>query len=713
MSYSHTTFRRTALCVALSLLFCVPASASSALEAPKNSVAGVYALASAGKAAEAIVLATRALAEAPADLAMLEARAYAYRGNKQYAQALADYQAIHARDPLRPVGPVGIGMSLRALGAAQLAYLGASTRPDLFKPEERTDLQSRFAGALTRMGATDPHFGVGAFELTDGAIVQFGQLAQDSGRTDAATLPGFAGYDYLVAQFNRRRFELVCTAFEALEQGGRVFPDYVVHVAAQSYASLRNPVRALALLEPIAERNKDDVEFLQSYFYALVDNEQHQKAQSVLDAAVARAPLYLDPHNPRLRRPNPSYIRLVTLAAWSRAFDDRLPDAERYFAAALAEAPANESLRDGMGTVRLWGGRPRAARDEYLQAIALSPESIEPRRGLVSTYVAQGDERLARTAIDELLAEHPYDTQTLRLQKDQAQRLGPSVSFGLGNSASHIASGRIAEEYSGRFRFNSTRYSDIWRVFATASEMSSSPDGAKVSQGDRSLGVDVQLRDFAATAALTKNQSGRVGLSLSGRISPLDGLVFSAEGETVTPDIPARAVVQGTHGHRLGAALEWQPRVQTSLVSTISTSSTTDDNETLSVNLRWREMWSQAARHQLWTTASFSHYEASNQDVVYFSPSKHNSVGITWGASLLGSRQAWLARSRWHHFELDTNHVAQTGYPAKGAGALRYRLSWQWSQRVSTEFSFERARRVYDGNPEMQNATRFNMSVAL
>lgn len=713
MSLAKATLTRTVLSAALSLLYPLQVFSSELLPPSASPAPSVYAEAAAGQTDRAIARATAALERNPGDVATLESRAYVYRGNKQYAEALGDYQLLLALDNLRPVGYVGSAMSLRAIGAAQQANHFARFRPELFSAEELQDLQFRQAGALTRMGATDAHEGPEAFELTDKALGEFEVLSKSAGVTNASALPGFTGADYLVAQFNRRRFVEVCAAYENQQREGRTFPDYVIHVVAQSYASVKDPVRALALLESIAERHKDDVEFLQSYFYALVDNELHKKAESVLDAAVLRTPLYLDPNNPRLRRPNPNYVRLVTLAAWSRAFDDRLAEAEQYFAAALEDAPANESLRDGMGTVQLWSGRPRAAQEEYLQALALSPTSIEPKRGLVATYVSRGDEVAARNAINTLQAEYPYDTQTERLAKDQAQRVGPSMSFGMGNSASHVASGRIAEENSGQFRFNSTRYSDIWRVFATASEVSSSPDGERVIQGDRSLGLDMQLRDFSASAAVNQNRAGRFGLEVSAKVSPLDGLVVSAEGETLRSDMPARAAEQGTHGHQFGAAVEWQPRVSTSLVSSVSMSSASDGNETLSVNLRWREVWRQASSYQVWTNASFSHFEASNQNVVYFSPEKHESVGVTWGASFLGSRKAWRSRSRWHHIELETNRVQQAGYPAKGAGAIRYRLAWQWSRSVSTDLSFERARRVYDGNPEMQNATRFSLNVSL
>lgn len=709
------TFRRTLrpkiLCLAVAVT--LGGHALAQVEDAPATASAVYAASKAGHPELAIRGATRGLEVEPTSASLLEARAFVYRGERRYTEALADYLRLLALDSGSQVGLIGTVNSLRALGAAQLASQYAAHRPDLFSESDRRDLAHREAGALTRLGAADLQRGPTAFDLTDQARTQFEQLATAAQLKEPAFLAGSAGFDYMVAQFNRRNFENVCHSFEALEKAGKPIPDYVVHVAAQSYTSVKNPVRALALLGPIAERNKNDTEFLQSYFYALVDNEQHDKATAMLDAAVARTPAYLGERTPRLRGANPSYIQLVTLAAWSRAFDDRLQAADDYFSAALAEAPANESLRAGLGTVRLWAGRPRDAESAFLQAIALNPKAVEPRRGLVSSYSARGDEVAARAALEVLSTESPTDTQVLRLQADKALRDGPSLSTALGRSVSHIPTGAPAAEFSRRMRFNSGRYRDTWRLFAVAADSRSTPDGAEILQSERALGLEAQLRDLSGSAAVSRKRDGRTGLASSGRWSPADGFTFSGEYESATNDIPARAYVKGTHGTRTSVSAEWQPRVATSISASAARTALSDNNNLVSAGTRWREIWSQSAPAQVWTATAFSTSRASNQDVPYFSPKSSKSVAFTSGISLLESRQSWLGRSRWHHFELELGRVAQAEFKPEGMGAVRYRLNWQWSPKLSAELALERARRVYDGRPEFQNAARFNLNIAL
>lgn len=702
--------------VALAVAAAFGIAASPASAAPEQSPATpIYAATEAGKPLTGLDLANDILRAEPTNAAVLEARAYTLRGLKRYPEALADYLRMLDLNPGSRTGLIGTVICLRAVGAAQLAQQYEQRQPGIFANAEVQALDLSVAGSFTRMGITDPKTGLEAFDLTDRAIQGFNTSAKELTAGDAAALPGFAAYDYVVAKFNRHQYADAVEVFERIRQlrPGQALPDYVVHVAAQSYSSMKNPVRSLELLDPIAERNKDDIEFVQNYFYNLVDNDEHARARAWIDAAVSRTPVYLDEAYPRLRRANPGYVRLVTFAAWSRAFNDQLGSAKKDFLNALAEAPANESLRTGAATVSLWSGRPLEAREHFLRALALNPTSMEARRGLVSVQAARGDERGVRQALKTLLEEHPLDGQLLRAKADQDLREGPSVSFSAGRSTSHIATGTTAPEMSGRFRLNSTRYSDIWRVFATTSGNHSAPDGERIPQVERSLGLDMKLEDIAATAAITKNLRGRTGLTASARWAPADGVALRVEGETVTPDVAARALEQGVFGHRAGLSGEWQPGAATWLAASLSRTSLSDENEMTSLSLRWKQMWFQDAKHQYWTAASLYHFTASNQDVSYFSPERDDLVTVTLGASLLGSRQASRGRSLWHHVEVDAGQVRQQNYSAVLSGALRYRLSWQYSPRISGDVSLERARRVYDGTPEMQDAIRLNLSIAL
>jgi poly-beta-1,6 N-acetyl-D-glucosamine export porin PgaA len=675
------------------------------------SVADVYAQAKAGDPAVAINMATTLVETRENLAAALEARAYVYRGLKRYTEALADYQRLLELDPRSSVGMQGTVASLRAVGAAQLAQQYAATRPDLFTAAEMRDIGHAVASAFTRLGATDPHTGSAAFELTDKALKQFDGFTRSAGVGEPVLLPGHMGYDYLVAQFNRRRFNVVCDAFERLARNGEQLPDYVVHVAAQSYASMRRSDRALELLEPLAERNKNDSEFIQSYFYALVDNEQHARAEAWLDEAVAHTPSHLDPHSPRLRRPNPAYVRLVGLAAWSRAFDDRLPASREYFKAALHEAPANESLRDGMGTVELWSGRPRAAYAQFQQAIALNPSAIESHRGLIAADAARGDERAVREGLDRLLAKSPFDAQLLRMRADQAIRTGPSFSIGLGRSTAHVPAKESSPEYNARFQAKSALMLDRYRVVATGVGSRSAPDSTDIDQRWASVGVEMQHKDLAASVSLTRNRAGHTGLTATARVSPHDDWSFGVEGDSLTSEVPSRAVQAGVRGNRFAASAEWQPRVDTALSASVNRTSLSDNNAMTSANVKWRETWHQQAKLQLWSAVLASTFSSTNQAVSYFSPKSSAGQVVTLGGSVLGDRKAWLDRSVWHHLELDLGRTEQHSFKAVRSNSARYRLSFKASARVSAEVAFERARRVYDGKPEMQNALRLELSV--
>jgi poly-beta-1,6 N-acetyl-D-glucosamine export porin PgaA len=699
------------LAVALSLAF--SASHAGQLTGSTITVKSVYQHADAGDWKGALAEVSQLIKEQPSNLEALEARAYLLRGQKQYTQALADYQKMLALDSKSATGLKGVVICLRALGASQLAQQYASRRPELFSEEERRTFALEQGSAFVRMGDTDAEAGTGAFALTDSARSHFERLARDWNIDTSLGLPQNAKFDYIVALYKRKQFAQVRESYEQLVAKGVTIPDYVLPLVSQSYAAMPDASTALAIIEPVYQRHPEQLGAVWGYFYALVDTEQHQRAQEVLNKAIAATPVFLDAKSPTMRRPNPDYVALLTLSAMGLAFDDRLNAAESRFKAILKEAPANPSARSGLGTVYLWQGYARKAEAELLSALASAPDYKQLRLDLATTKASRGDEKAARALYREMAAESENDAPLARAMREQRERERGTLEVTTGRSTAGILSPTVAGETFSKISVSSRLVDDTWRLIGQVSGHSADVYGRSVDQRYARVGAEVQGQDVAGSIALAHTLRGKTGLALSGRWSPSDEWVLRGNVDTVLAEVPARGAEAGLSGKQASLSAEWSPQYGRTFSAAATVTRFSDDNTQRAASLKWREIWSQQASMKLWTALSGWTSTSSNQNVAYFSPSHVASVTGTVGVDLLQSRKGWLNKSLWHHIEVDSGWVKQASHGAAATGALRYRLDWRINKFWRAEVSVERARAVYDGTPEFHNSMAVTIGRAL
>ena len=661
---------------------------------------------------------TLLLATNPNDVGALERRAFALRGLGRYTESLGDYQHLLILDKNSKPGLEGTVIVLRAMGAAQLARQYAGQRPDLYTKADLANMDLQIASALTRMGSTDKQLGTDAYIMTNAALERFKELIESPYSLTDVLLEDAATFDLIVAESNKHNFSRVSVLYEDLVKHKREIPDYVTITVAEAYGSLKKSDVALSLLTPLASKYKDNADFVRGYFYVLSDNDQQATAQKFVDEALIRTPLYRYNDSPRLRIENPDYVQLLTLAAWCRAFDDRLAEADTRFKEAIHVAPNNSSLRDGRATVHLWEGYPRLAREEFLRALATNPTSLDLRRGLVAVSFARGDEKGGKAALDALLQEAPDSDQLLKLADDQVLRLKPSLTLSFENDRASDTSAIASKESLFHLHFDSAAFGGgAWRVFIDNLEQNSQIDSqqaqVKVLQGQSGLGLQYQQEDVSGSLALVAARDGQTGLTGNTKISPYDGFTLMLNGETLTTDIPAKAAEHDISGEKVSAETDWQPFVSTAFSASGSETKLTDGNHIENMNLSWKETWAQTAHFKLWSKAYLSEMAASKQTVPYFSPKQDDVTAVVWGYSWLYSRTSWENKAIWNNVELETGTTDEKGYPSLFSGGVTYRLDWQFSKRLTSEFSISRTRRDYDGQPEWENAFQFSITEGL
>jgi len=699
------------LAIALGLAF--SSSHAEPLTGSVVSVKSVYQRADTGDWKTALNEVSQLIKAQPGNLEALEARAYLLRGQKQYTQALTDYQKMLALDSKSATGLKGVVICLRALGASQLAQQYANRRPELFSEDERRTFALEQGSSFVRMGDTDVEGGTEAFALTDSARRHFDTLAREWNIDTSLGLPQSAKFDYIVALYKRKQFAQVRESYEQLVAKGVEIPDYVLPLVSQSYAAKPDASTALAIIEPVYQRHPERLGAVWGYFYALVDTEQHQRAQEVLNKAIAATPVFLDANSPTMRRPNPDYVALLTLSAMGLAFDDRLNAAESRFKAILKEAPANPSARGGLGTVYLWQGYARKAEAELLSALASAPDNKQLQLDLATTKAARGDEKAARALYREMAAVSENDASLARAMREQRERERGSFEISTGRSTAGILSPTVAGETFSKISLTSRLMDDSWRLFGQVSGHTADVYGRSVDQRYARVGAEVQAEDVAGSIAVAHTPGGKTGFALSGRWSPSDEWVLRGNLDSVLAEVPARGAATGLTGSQANLSAEWSPQYGRTFSTAASVTRFSDDNTQTAMSLKWREIWSQQASMKLWTALSGWTSTSSNQTVAYFSPSHVTSVTGTVGMDVLQARKGWLNKALWHHIEVDSGWVKQAGFGAAATGALRYRLDWRINKFWRVEASVERARAVYDAKPEFHNSMALSIGRAL
>lgn len=635
------------------------------------------------------------------------ASGYLHRQDQAYVPALADYDAVLARNPEQVEALQGKIAALKGLLLPDQALVIAQAHPGLvseaeierleadalainlrhalWAPEKRypfTDLRRALAKIDTRLTHTDP----------------------------SSTLGRQLRYDRIVALNAMNRWSEAVAEFDSLIAEGAQPPVYVRHTVGQSLLSLRRPEDAERELREALLGAPDDVAIELTLFYALVDQERYTEALALIDRLVEQTEPTLRATAGAPELANPVHTELRIVAAMARAYADQLDDAIERLEAILAEAPGNRQALTGLAHVYRWRGWPVQAESVYREAWSTNAqENLDTQYGLAYAELDQQRYESVRRAMRELspsyLTYYGFDDLHGVWSRHFRSEFLFDASFGRA-SGDTFGSKQYDTNlwwftYPWRLNYRAyVRTFDSWAEF---------PEG---NHDRRRLagGVEYRHERWRLIGELSGDRFDfdTPGGRLQADYRASDHWYLGAEADFASYATPLRADRAGISSDRYSAYARYRRSEWWDLGGEVAVQSFDDGNDVTSATVSGSYRLINGYTYKLDLYGSTGLSSGSLENPVYFAP--ESAFALTGGV-----RNTWRQYRRYQHMlvhrlSADVGLYDQKGFGSEPIWTLDYELEWQLSSRLSLRGGLQLNRRVYDGGDEDAWHVRFGLA---
>ena len=524
--------------------------------------------------------------------------------------------------------------------------------------------------------------------------------------TDALAAEFFAGKtpdaedkrrltDRLSALAARRRAADAVHLYEALLARGLPVPLWAESDVAGSYLELRRPQPAVELYSRVIAANPDDFDANLGLFYALVETEQLDAATEHIDRYAARLPerRHLD------GRYNGERLSADIAADRVRIFADRLAQAEQRIAPRHTAIPFNSEARQSSASLALARGWPRQGEEMLRRTIGTDPLNPGLHADLAETRLSLQNWPAARASLDDALAIDPENGAVRRARESFAlhdrYELYIDAGYGKGDDVNYFGS----RDWSIDSFLYSPPIAENWRVFAHNYSASADFYGENTSWIRTGAGAEWRWLDWRLTGEVNGGSGVKAGATGTVRWQPNDHWTFYGAAESVTNQIPLRAVADGVHASRASLGADWRLHESRKFALAVANSDFSDGNLRNSVNGSWFERWYSSPEWMFETTlgadASRNSLETS---VNYFNPKSDRSLWLTAAVENLTWRN--YDRSFRQRLALTGGNYWQENYPSGVIEAIEYGHRWEVDRDLSIRYGIGRTLRPYDGERE-------------
>ena len=617
------------------------------------------------------------------------AEAYLFELEDRHIDALARYQAALETSPGDPAALRGMALVLRELLLPSKALAIADEHPGILDKDEIAQLEADVAALEIREGSEARYPEERRFEATDRALARLEALLAEPD-VDQAVRQRLE-YDRIVAFADRGRTAEAVEAFEALDKAPDDLPVYLLERAATAYLEEHQPSKSKRLLENAIERAPDHLGLYFRIFFVYADLREYDKADSVAEKLLTEI---------AASRPadDPAYLRARILVGLSRAYADRLGDAQQYFESLAAEIPHNTQIRGELANVYRWRGWVDRSLEQYGQILAVEPSFVAARVGETHTLLDAHEYDDAERALAELESRHGKESAVMTLARRWENhnrseiyidtRFGESSGTTFGDEQYEINASWYSRPINNRYRA-------LVRTYDAFAEF---PEG-DAHRKRAGIGVDYGYSRWRATAVVTVDRSGGdAGVDLAARYRYSDRLTFGGRLETQSTDTPLRGYRVGVSSELARVNARYAPDEATSIGLSLSAQHLSDGNQARSLLLDGARRILNRPSLKIAAIGEVYGSSRSRDDVAYFSP-RHDS---SWMA---GFRTKWVTY-RNHRLDfsqtlsLQAGRYDQASFAAGGIWTADYRLSVAANQRWYVDVGARRQRGFYDGAAE-------------
>lgn len=717
--------------------------------APRLALAAT--LAEAGRREEAGALAAELEAEHPADPRVLMTAGYVHRRLGEHLEAAEAYHRVLELEPAPDRESLRQAFRLRVLSLADLGAIGASR--DLARRGE-----DHFSGALTaadrhrlrgdlaaqrvRWGGLPPEDAAAPpaqrHAATDRAIEMLQEnLARieeslkglDTGSEEAVDVLLAARrralYDLVIALRDRVRMEQTAALVERLAgetpKGREGLPHWVLEAEADALLYLRRPEEAAEGYRRVLEERPQHFEARLGLFYAHVESENFPAALALIDATARSEPVWSGTkaeedtgeqdavrgaRDSEGRRPNGRRLRADLSAALGRAFYGAPAEAQRFLEPAVARAPRNTGLRQGLATVYRWRGWPRRALAETGLVLALEPHRLGARLGRVAAGMELGHFAAAGEEITELARLYPDNQHVRRAARDWRLATGWEAYLDASDgSSSGQALGSTDRTVDFFLHSPTLGREERLRPFlhATSAEATFPAGEAEYQR----LGLGLAWRGaggWRLTAEAHRrfddagDREADPGLTLGAHVPLSDRWSLGARVESQSTGVPLQARRAGIDGQAASLSARYAPNDLGSASLALTRLEMGDGNVRESALLTTDRRWVTRPRYRLGTELELFASTNSRRGAPYYNPSEDRTAHLSAVQEYLHWRR--YERSLTHRLVLGGGVYHQEGFGSSDVWTARYEHDWSLSAGYGLRYGFGWSSRVYDGDRE-------------
>jgi poly-beta-1,6 N-acetyl-D-glucosamine export porin PgaA len=645
--------------------------------------------------------------------------ATAYLANTQEGQltALREYNKVLRADPGNRQALRGKALSALALGAPWQALAISRQHPGVLTDVEHQRLVLDTAAMQLRWGAVTARDQAEALATTRSAIgaqnTVLGARMLDeldvSHPVERALL-----FDRIVALQQNFEMEQAIELFESTKarlDDPALLPVYVLKSAGDAHLYQQEPAAARALYLQALERDPDHFPAQIGLFFAYSDYGEHEKAQAVLEEALAAQPAWIRPTE-RIWLENPAYASATELHAISPAYTGNYDQSLARLDELLAIAPASQSARVSRAQVMRWRGWPRAALLEAGRTLGEAPDNVYAGTTHAHTLMDVYRFEEAGDAVSSLdqSASHDPGVRTV-MRRWHLHKRPELLTEAYFRNSDGDAEG--TDEWHLDTRVYSAPIAGDFRIYAH--DLFRTAEFAEGTGRDHRLGVGVEWRQsgirLATELSTGFEDNDKAGLAIDGSWQIDDFWFVDGQLAANSVQVPLRATRIGVRGDEitLGGGYRWHEARQ--LSGRVMLLDMDDGNLRQSLGLDYRQRLRNGNRHRF--NGLLEAYTSSNseEDRIYFNPESDWSLAA-------GLEHEWVIHQRYDRslvqkLGVDLGTYWQSGYGSGSTWTLRFQHDWMISDALSLGYGASTGSRIYDGNREHTNVLFFSLVARL
>lgn len=663
-------------------------------------------LAEAGNPVEAEKQLETLLKRKPDSIELLEAMAYVKQLNRDHAGAIAIYDRLLANAPNHRAARRGRIINLVHLGAShEAARLIRHEAAALFSREELEQIATHQAAAVVRWGKLPVVDPADRHRDTDHAINLLQKQYENI--EDKTTISALRNrFDLIAAYRNRHHMHKAVALYEQLRnQGITQFPPYVQAATGEAYLSLRQPERAVALLEQAVKEYPDNLDARYSLYYAYLESGRYEKSLAYIDALAASLPEKEWLPGGKEWQWSVDNLYAQTVASQARAYVGKLDLAEYRLRELVAQAPADPDARNALGGVALWRGWPRQALTEYRIVLAQDPENLGAHIGVARTMSARSDASAAEDILKPLLLHHGDNPHVQDLLRESTVRKMREIWLGVnGGSSSSLYQG------SSELTMETYYYDKPWqpgvRPFIHLLHSEADFSAQTVTRNRLAAGLHYREQDVVLHGSISDGD-GSPGVSLQGDWAFNDYWRGNLSLDSFSTQTPLQAALYGVEAWSMQMGTEYRFHENRSLGLSVQYMDFDDDNQRNTLSAFGRQRLINDMRYRLEGKLTAYHQTNSEDGAAYFNPSRQTSIEL----GLNNRWETWrrYEKSMYQRLLVNVGTSSQQGFDTELTWHVGYEHHWSFSRQLSLSYGISRARPVYDGNQEY--ATRGFMNL--